>query len=388
MSEEHNEEIEREENENLDIKVPFDPNLIKVSTKPMTLGEIIDMLEHREVNLFTEYQRLPDLWDDVKKSKLIESILLRLPLPNFYFDADDENNWSVVDGLQRISTLKSFVLDKTLVLQKLEFLTEYNGLRYDELPRPFQRRILTFPITAYIIEKGTPDVVKYNIFSRINQGGLKLTPQEIRHALHQGKPAELVAELVRGVDEINENGEIVKPATPEGRAFVKVTEGKIRTKRMEDRDFATRFVSFYLIDFHEYEPDLDSFMNRGMGKIKFLSSEEIKKLKADFRAAMELAFDVFGNQAFRKYGYFEGQRSPINKALFEVFSVLFAKLSEDERNAVVANKNYLREIFIGSLSYNGEGYYQAISTGTALKDSVFKRFSITAKMIAKVLNYA
>lgn len=385
MTDEINPEIEPEGNENLDIKVPFDPNLIKVSTKPMTLGEIIDMLQHGEVNLFTEYQRLPDLWDDVKKSKLIESVLLRLPLPNFYFDADDENNWSVVDGLQRISTLKSFVIDKTLTLQKVEFLTEYNGLKYDQLPRPLQRRILTFPITAYIIEKGTPDVVKYNIFSRINKAGLQLTPQEIRHALHQGTPADLVADLVRGEDLKDENGNVTKPATAEGKAFVKVTEGKIRTKRMEDRDFATRFVSFYLIDYHEYEPDLDSFMNRGMGKIKQLNNQEIQQLKDNFRNAMEMAYEIFGNDAFRKRLNVEEPRKPINKAVFEVFSVLFAKLTAAERILLLDKKQVLKWEFMDYLLHDRERYFQAVTTGTALKDTVLIRFSQTEKMILKTM---
>jgi hypothetical protein len=252
------------------------------------------------------------LWSAAQKSKLIESILLRLPLPNFYFDADDENNWGVVDGLQRISTLKSFIIDQTLVLEKLEFLTQYNGKRYEELPRPMQRRILIFSVHVYIIEKGTPDVVKYNIFSRINQGGLKLEPQEIRHALHQGKPAQLVADLVRGVDLLDEKGDVVAPATEEGKAFVKATGGKIRTDRMQDRDFATRFVAFYLIDYNEYEPDLDSFLNKGMGKIKYLSDVEIQKLKDDFIAAMELSYFMFGKMAFCKIQEPPNSRKKIN----------------------------------------------------------------------------
>jgi hypothetical protein len=153
--------VEREANDDsVVIEIPFNPNDIKVSTQPLTLGQLVDRLEHGEIKLNSDFQRLPDLWDNTQKSRLIESILLRLPIPTFYFDGSDDNKWEVIDGLQRISTLRSFVVNKTLQLENLQFLTEYNGMKYDELPREFQRRIQTFPITVYILEKGTPDEVK------------------------------------------------------------------------------------------------------------------------------------------------------------------------------------------------------------------------------------
>ena len=230
-------------------------------------------------------------------------------------------------------------------------------------------------------------MVKYNIFSRINQGGLKLTPQEIRHALHQVTSADLVADLVRSTDAIREDGTIddKKMATEEGKAFVKVTEGKIRTKRMEDRNFATRFVSFYLIDYKEYEPDMDSFMNRGMGKIKELKQEGIRKLKDDFKAAVELAYEIFGNDAFRKRLDLAEPRKPINKAIFEVFSVLIAKLSIAERMVLADKKERLKSEFMEFLRNDKERYFQSVTTGTALKDMVYIRFSLTEKMILKTL---
>ncbi|MDR1120469.1 MAG: DUF262 domain-containing protein, partial [Dysgonamonadaceae bacterium] len=105
-----NEEIvEAEKNEDVVIDVPFNPNDIKVQTQPLTLGDILERLEYKEIKLYSEFQRLPNLWDDTKKSRLIESVFLRLPIPTFYFDGNDDNKWEVIDGLQRISTLRSFV---------------------------------------------------------------------------------------------------------------------------------------------------------------------------------------------------------------------------------------------------------------------------------------
>lgn len=366
-------EVEIEDNENTVITEPFDPNSIKVSTHPHTLGDIIDRLEHGEIMLDTEFQRRPDLWNNTKKSRFIESLLLRLPIPTFYFDGADDDKWRVIDGLQRISTLKSFVMDKTLILENLEFLKDFEGNKFDELPRELQRRIRTFAITISVLEKGTPDLVKYNIFSRINQGGLVLKPQEIRHALHQGQGSNLIKSLA------DKN-------TPEAEAFIKATEGKIKSERMEDRDFITRFIAFYLISYKEYEPDLDAFMNKGMGEIKKLNSRQVEKLKQDFRNAMQTAWEIFGNDAFRKRFRQEDTRYPINKALFEVLSVNFAKLSDEERDTLIQRREKFKERFRALLNNSDEKFKRAITYGTAQKEKVEQRFKDIGTIIKETLN--
>jgi hypothetical protein len=394
-----NKEIEQElGNEEVTIKVPFDPNSIKVNARPFMIGQILDDLTDKVIDLDTEFQRMPGLWDYRKKSRFIESLLLKLPIPSFYFYEKEENNLEVVDGLQRISTLKEFVLDKKFALSDLEFLKEFNDKKFENLPGTLQRRIKTFPITVYLIEKGTPHDVKYNIFKRINQGGLVLTPQEIRHAINQGKPAELVADLVRWYvspssdgtyrKRKNSDGSIVelKP-TEEGLFFAEATAKSIKAHRMEDRDFATRFLAFYLIGYANYQPDLDTFLNTGMDRVKQLSDDDISNLKQDFVKSMSTAISIFNNDAFRKRFNRIDDRKPINKALFDVLSVNFAKLNQEQTKLLISRKEVFKDKLIDLHNEKDGKFLRSITQGTAQKESVEQRFKDIGNIIKETLQY-
>ncbi|MDR1678437.1 MAG: DUF262 domain-containing protein [Prevotellaceae bacterium] len=365
--------VEPEEgNENVKVEIPFNPNDISINIIPRTIGQLVDKLEFAEI-LIPSYQRLPDLWNEKKKSRFIESLMLNLPIPLFYFDEAEDNKWRVIDGLQRISTLEHFIIldknntntitgnKKPLVLSDLEFKTEFNGKRWSELPRDIQRRIETNQVTINLIGKTTPEEVKYNIFSRINQGGVELTAQEIRTALFQGYRIEFVEKL------ISEN-------TAVGKSFLKATDYSVKSKRQDDLDFVSRFLSFYLLGFEKYEPDMDSFLTIGT---KAIPKEEEKQelILEDFRKAMEISYKIFGTNTFRKITSDSNQRNRINKPLFEIMSVHFAKMNELEQKKLLQQKETFVQQFISELQ-NDTNFWAAITTGTATKDSVLKRHNL------------
>ncbi len=359
--------VEEEDTSSLtEIKEPFDPKKIDIDTRTPSLDLIIKRLRAipPAIDLYPDFQRKGGIWGPVKESQLIESILMRLPLPAFYFDGSDENNWLVVDGLQRLTTLKKFIIEESFQLAHLEFLTHLEGRKFRDLPIEFQRRIEETQIVVYVIKPGTPEDVKYNIFKRINTGGEPLTPQEIRHALNQGLPARFVAELAQ---------------IP---AFRKAT-GNINPDRMLDRDFVNRFVAFYLTPYTKYEPDLDTFLNRGMRRLKD-DDVNLNKCKSDFEKAMETAYLIFEKYAFRKQFARNERRKPLSKALFEVWSVALAKLSDEERKILVKRKRQVEKAFIQVMNED-EGFLNAITQATGDKTRVSKRYSTIEALIRQII---
>ncbi len=304
------------------MREPFNPSLINIKREFPTISNLVDMLKQSppEIDLNTEFQRSGDLWSQIQQSHLIESILVKFPLPSFYFDAGDENKWLVVDGLQRLNCLQNFIVDETFQLTGLEFLKQLDGKHYSDLDRPLRRVIDQTQVTAYIINPGTPINVKYNIFKRINTGGLVLEPQEIRHALYQGVPSTFINDLASL------------------KEFKVATENRISSQRMLDREFVNRFVAFFITPPEEYVPDLDSFLNDSMDKIATLTDEKRDSIKELFRKSMAASTQIFGNWNFRKADLYPERRKPINKSIFEIWAVALAHLSDNERDLLIEKK--------------------------------------------------
>jgi len=348
---------------------PFDPTQIKVESKTPSLDTLIKRINSKSIQMDTSnyFQRQDDLWDKGKQSRLIESILIRFPLPAFFFDASDDNNWLVVDGLQRLSSIRNFCVLKNLKLVNLEFLTNLNGKGWNDLSEDLQRVIEEAQVVIYKILPGTPTDVKFNIFKRINTGGLILEPQEIRHALFQGKPSDFITEMART------------------KEFLEATEHKIATHRMLDRDFVNRFLAFYLLGIDnygtkEYGQDLDTFMSKAMATIYDKTDEELAKIKDSFKKAMVLSKIIFGREAFRKVYYNYDRLPPINKAMFDALAVQFALLSDSERDKLKDKKKEFKEGLFELL--NNDGYFfTSVTSSTGDKNRILKRHNSIADLI-------
>lgn len=336
---------------------PFDPKDVDIVSQTMVISNIIDRLKYDEIILDPDFQRLPNLWDDVKQSRLIESLIIRIPLPTFYFDSDKDDKLVVIDGLQRLIAIKRFaVLKKSdpdkLKLTGLEYLQEFDGCFYEDLPPRIKRRINEQSIITYLIRSGTPEKVRTSIFTRINTGGLTLTPAEIKNSVYRGRAAGLLRKLA---------------ATD---VFKKATRNKIDSSRMLDCEFVNRFLAFYILGIKNYRGNLEDYLNDVLIYIQKASDGELEECEEGFARAMGYAYDIFGNMAFRKINR-NHKFGQINKPLFDAVSVSLARLNEKECHTLVDKKDKLISEYQKIIAE--PEFVQIISNGTARIVNVKKR---------------
>lgn len=337
-----------------EISTPFDPRLVDIDSKPMVISNIVERLKFDEILLDPDFQRNSNLWNVKRQSRLIESLLIKIPLPTFYLDMIEEEKYIVVDGVQRLCAIKNFMArsvddPQLLKLQGLEYLLEFEGKTFYQLPANLQRRLRESTIQTYVIKAGTPDKVRNSIFERINTGGLVLQPAEIKNSVYRGRASTFVKKLAQS------------------EAFVIATNGKINPERMLDREFVNRFLAFFLLKQEDYHENLEEFLNDVLILLKNDISIDLETIEKSFLQSMRLSHEIFGSYAFRKRTT-SGRFGRINKPLFETVSVELARISEIEARKLLEKKEaFLREYF---LLFDDEMFNKVITNGTASIESV------------------
>lgn len=363
----NNSEFEGDDVENNNWQGPFDPNDIDVDISVVNLGSLLEQLEYEEIDLKPEFQRSSDVWTTTQKSRLIESVLLGLPLPSFYFSEDSNTGkLMIVDGLQRLSAFKDFWVSKTLILQNLQFLPYLEGKSVTDLDRTQIRRIKSLKVTLNTLRKSTPANVKFVIFQRVNTAGVPLTAQEMRNALYQGKATELLKRMAQA------------------DSFKQATDNRVKNRRMADCDFTNRFIAFYLGK-DKYEGELEPFMADALECVNKMSQSEVDAIFDAFDKSMLLCFTLLGNTAFRRPNPKGEGFLKMNKSIFDSLGVSLARLTVDEQKLLVSRKSIFVEK-IHSL-FGDTDFVQSVTSGTAKIPQVICRFNKINELINSVLNY-
>lgn len=350
------------------IKHPFDVSRIRVDQRGVNLGTLVAMLKGGQIHLDTAFQRSPDLWSKKQKSRLIESVLLGLPLPSFFFSErpNDACEWEVIDGLQRLCAFQDFFVTQELKLCDLEFLyAKYNDFSYNNFSTKDQWRMEMLPLNLNIVTRHTPAEVKYVLFNRVNTAGYVLTQQEIRHALLHGTPAEYVQELAES--------DMFRNAT-----------APTQFKRMADRELVNRYLAFHLL---EYKGDrgLNDFLFKGMQDLQSLSNKKLEEEKYLFYEVLHTANILFDGKAFRKPAQKE-KRNPISRALFDAVTTRLAKLTQEQRRTLVIRRDIFLNLYL-EMYKSSATFEQDLTTGTAQLATVRRRWDAIEQIIKQVLCY-
>lgn len=334
---------------------PIDTVLIRNENR--TVHDVLRRIQMGSFVMAPDFQR-DFIWEAVKQSKLIESVLMRIPLPVFYLAEDDQGRMVVVDGLQRLSTFQRFVNNELLL--KLPDQTELHKKRFRDLSAKLQNRVEDCNLILYVIDAKVPERARLDIFERVNSGA-PLTRQQMRNCLFTGPATQFLK---------------LEAAT---NLFLKATGRSLSTSTMRDREFVNRFCAFDLLPLADYRGDMDDFLAQGLRRMNNLGQEALNNLSAKFRTSLANNFNVFGKHAFRKHAAGQDSRSVLNASLWDVMSTGLSRYPEP---LVEARADALRTAFYSLMT--DDELIRAITYGPNDMKKVRYRFAATEAMFREV----
>jgi len=342
---------------------PIDSVLIRSETR--TIFEIVRRIKQTKLfKLDPDFQR-DFIWDDKKQSKLIESCLMRIPLPVFYLAEGEDGSTIVVDGQQRLTTFFRY-LGNQFALQELAEESGLNDKKFNELPPRLQNRLEDTQLILYLIDSKVPEEARLDIFERVNSG-VPLTRQQMRNALYSGPATQWLKEQAQF------------------QIFKEMTNFSDKNrKEMRDREFVNRFCAFYLLGEGRYPGDnqMDEFLAESIKQMNKMPVSALADLANRFQTSMKNNQLVFGENAFRKpsESIIIKRQNPLNVALFDVFSVYLVRYSEQEAKE---KSSQIKQVFRRLMA--DDDFYKAISGGTAAKRSIVNKFKAAKQAFEEVV---
>lgn len=352
--------------EHSDSIYPFSYNsgTIDINEEKYSAYEYLRRLNRGDIKMNPEFQR-KIVWNQVQKSRFIESLLLQLPIPQLYLKRDTGGKLVVIDGLQRTTAIADFISNK-FPLSGLNALSELNGksfrdLQEDERLSGLATRIEDKQLFFYVLGPSVPMRVVYDIFNRINTGGTKLERQEVRNCVFIGNSTRLLKEI------------------SESLVFKKSIENGISPNRMKDREAILRCLAFALTPYTEYQGSLDELLEMTMKNLNSMSAVEIEDLKRHALETFEKTYQIFGNCNFRIPS--GNTRGRINIALMEAVFNCFWNRSDEK----MSDKKAILKRFDEMLG--DKEFLESFRSSTGSKSGVRLRFKKAHKYLDYFLEY-
>lgn len=289
---------------------PLDTVFVRKETR--TVLEIVNRIRKQRYKLDPEFQR-DFVWSPQQQARLIESSLMRIPLPVLYVAEDTDGRIIVVDGLQRLTTFYQY-LDDEFTLKSIDGNNPdslINDKKFSQLPIHLQERIEDTQLTLYILDPKAPERARLDIFERVNSG-VPLTRQQMRNCMYSGPATAWLKKAAASKD------------------FLQATGESIKVKSMRDREVINRFCAFYINGYEQYKGDMDEFLALALRKMNQMDEAQLDQMFVAFAASMQLNFELFGRHAFRKslvINEDNAKKSVLNISLFDALATVMAKNS-------------------------------------------------------------
>lgn len=310
------------------------------------------------------------VWDEARSSRLIESVILEVPLPVFYMAESQDGTQEVIDGQQRLTAFFRF-LDNDFTLRGLKVLSDLNGQRYKDLEKPIQRLIRDCAVRTVVFKRESDENLRFVIFERLNTGAVPLNDQELRNCIYRGPYNKFLNVLASDPD------------------YMFLMGLKAPEKRMRDVEYVLRFAAFYHATYLKYKPSMARFLNEDMLAFQKITDKQAEELGQAFKNAVTLIRSLLGQNAFKRY-YRGDAKSPhgrwetkkFNAALFDVLMYTFANA---DKNRVMANLDSIREALMVLMTEN-QDFIDSIELSTSAVRMVRQRFDLWRMTVESILS--
>lgn len=332
---------------------PIDALLIRHESR--TIYEVLRRIDKGRYIMNPDFQR-DFIWPPDKQSKLIESVIMRIPLPVFYLAENPQGKMIVVDGLQRLSTFHRFRTNQLNL--KLPDRPELDGKIFDDLPLKLQNRFEDCNLVLYIIDSKVPERARLDIFERVN-GGVPLSRQQMRNCLYMGKATRFLKEESKK------------------DIFLKATGNSLRTYYMRDREFINRFCSFQILNIEDYR-NMDDFLAQGLTTMN-RDIISLTTLSRQLEYTLLNNFELFAKHAFRKHERNQPYRNVLNASLWDVMST---GLSHYHPQDIKDRSDEIKDGFYRLMA--DHLFIDSITRGPNTPKQVRTRFRLTREMLEGV----
>lgn len=343
-------------------------NRLVIQSADLSLESIATMVEGNAIDISPKYQRR-ERWSVEKQSALIESFLLNIPVPPIYLAEDEYGKYSVIDGKQRITAIHNFI-KKGFILTSLETFTEIEGLNFASLPEQLRNALSIRPYLRVVtlLKQSDPEL-KYEVFTRLNTGGEKLLPQEIRNVAYRGPYNDLIFRLADHSflrKQLKIRGTSSKPY-----------------KEMIDAEYVLRF--FTLRELWENFPgNMRIAMDTYMRKHRNDTLSQINAHQELFTKSITAAEQIWGADAFKRPES-TTYRNQILQGVFDVQMIPFALLSDKKISRINKKATQIKSCFF-ELYKSDEDFQSAIRQFTSNTDRVRTRISLMLHMLDDILS--
>ena len=325
--------------------------------KDFPLSTLKEMVDDGDIIPNPEYQR-DYVYTDKQASKLVESVLMGIPIPTIYLCVEEDNTYSVIDGQQRITSLVRY-LKNDFALNGLQELNELNGKCYKDLSKDIQKKLKSSSLSTISLLKQST-ALKYEIFARLNQGAVKLNPQELRNCIYRGTFNKMLDDIA-------------------------ATNPHLHNLFHDDnnrKSYQERILRFFALrNYQDYQSSMLKTMNSYMELHRNDEEDEIKAAKDRFNNTIDIIKQVLGNEAFMAFD--RNKNTILEKFSGSVYDSIIIPFSFFDKHSLIVNADKIREAVM-NVKMTDESYREDTYAATGSKVRVIRRIQTIYNLILSI----